>query len=135
MGKEGGPHFPYPQYPHTWVCHMESTLHLSIYFAATYSNFITFLLNFQEICDLPLGPYTPLFHRMNKSSGHIQTLLKAQNLSHTQRKYQKQNLIISKQIVYVSLKKKTDQVEEDKGVYTFWKQLLHGKSYTIEGLI
>ena len=45
MGKEGGPHFPYPQYPHTWVCHMESTLHLSIYFAASYSNFITFLLN------------------------------------------------------------------------------------------
>ena len=45
MGKEGGPHFPYPQYPHTWVYQMESTLHLSIYFAATYSNFITFLLN------------------------------------------------------------------------------------------
>ena len=106
IGKEGGPHFPYLQYPYTWVCHMESTLHLSIYFAATYSNFVTFLLNFQQICDLPLGPYTPLFHRMNKSSGHIQTLLKAQNLNHTQRKYQKQNLIISKHIVYVTLKKK-----------------------------
>lgn len=99
------PHFPYPQCPHTWVCHMESSLHLSIYVAAaTYSNFITFLLNFQQICDLPLGPYTPLFHRMSKFSGHIQTLLKAQNLNNTTRKYQKQ--IIRKQIVYVSLKKK-----------------------------
>ena len=79
--KRVAPHFPYPQCPHTWVCHMESSLHLSIYVAAaTYSNFITFLLNFQQICDLPLGPYTPLFHRMNKFSGHIQTLLKAQNL-------------------------------------------------------
>ena len=27
---------------------------------------------------------------------------------------------MSKQIVYVSFKKKTDQVEEEEGVFTFW---------------
>ena len=36
--------------------------------------------------------------------------------------------------MYVSLKK-TDQVDKNKGVYTFWKQLLQSKPCTIEGLI
>ena len=42
---------------------------------------------------------------------------------------------MSKQIVYVSLKKKTDQVDKNEGVYTFWKQLLQSKPCTIEGFI
>ena len=41
----------------------------------------------------------------------------------------------NKQADSVCVIKNQDQVEEDEGVYTFWKQLLESKSYTIEGLI
>ena len=39
--------------------------------------------------------------------------------------------------MYVSLKKKTDQVDKNEGVYTFWKQLLQSKPCTIivQGLL
>lgn len=33
------------------------------------------------------------------------------------------------------LKKKTDQVDKNEGVYTFWKQFLQSKPCTIGGLI
>ena len=134
MGKEGGPHFPNPQYPHTWVCHMESTLHLSIYFAATYSNFITFHLNSNKYVTYLWG------HILHCSTEWISLLvifrLFWKPKIWTKHQENINNKIYNKQADSVCvIKKKTDQVDKNEGVYTFWKQLLQSKSCTIEGLI
>ena len=105
-----------------------------IYFAATYSNFITFLLNSNKYVTYLWG------HILHCSTEWISLLvifrLFWKPKIWTTHQENINNKIYNKQADSVCvIKKKPDQVDKNEGVYTFWKQLLQSKSYTIEGLI